>query len=44
LFEFLILKKVINENRFEIIIYLGPIKEKFMEEKHTDIWFVTIAK
>ena len=43
-FEFSILKKIITENGFEIIAtYSGPMKEKFKEDEHADMWFVTTA-
>jgi len=44
-FEFSTLKRIITENGFEIIAtYSGPTKEKFNENEHTDMWFVTNAK
>jgi len=44
-FEFSTLKKIITENGFKIVaIYSGPMKEKFKEEEHTDMWFVTTIK
>jgi len=44
-FEFSTLKKIIKQNGFEIIaIYSGPIKEKFNEDEHADMWFVTTTK
>jgi ubiquinone/menaquinone biosynthesis C-methylase UbiE len=44
-FEFSELKKMIKKNSFEIIeIYSGPAREKFKEDEHTDMWFVTTAK
>jgi 2-polyprenyl-3-methyl-5-hydroxy-6-metoxy-1,4-benzoquinol methylase len=44
-FKFSTLKKIITENGFKIVaIYSGPIKEKFKEEEHTDMWFVTTIK
>ena len=43
-FEFSTLKKIITENDFKIIAtYSGPMKEKFKEDEHTDMWFVTTA-
>jgi ubiquinone/menaquinone biosynthesis C-methylase UbiE len=44
-FEFSTLKKMITKNGFKIVtIYSGPIKEKFEEDEHADMWFVTTAK
>ena len=44
-FEFSTLKKIMTENGFKIIAtYSGPMKEKFKEDEHTDMWFVTTAK
>ena len=44
-FKFSTLKKIITEKGFKIVaIYSGPIKEKFKEEEHTDMWFVTTIK
>ena len=44
-FKFSTLKRIVTENGFEIIAtYSGPTKEKFNENEHTDMWFVTIAK
>ena len=44
-FEFSTLKKIITEKGFKIVaIYSGPMKEKFKEEEHTDMWFVTTIK
>jgi len=44
-FEFSTLKRIITENGFEIIAtYSGPTKEKFNDNEHTDMWFVTNAK
>lgn len=44
-FKFSTLKKIITENGFKIVaIYSGPMKEKFKEEEHTDMWFVTTIK
>ncbi len=43
-FEFSTLKKIMTENGFKIIAtYSGPMKEKFKEDEHTDMWFVTTA-
>jgi len=43
-FEFSTLKKIITKNGFKIVtIYSGPMKEKFKEDEHTDMWFVTTA-
>jgi ubiquinone/menaquinone biosynthesis C-methylase UbiE len=44
-FEFSALKKIITENGFKIVaVYSGPVKEKFKEDEHIDMWFVTTAK
>jgi len=44
-FEFSKLKRIIAESGFKIVaIYSGPLKEKFKEDEHTDMWFVTTAK
>jgi ubiquinone/menaquinone biosynthesis C-methylase UbiE len=44
-FDFSKLKRIIKENGFEIIAaYSGPMKEKFKEDEHTDMWFVTTVK
>jgi len=44
-FEFSTLKGIVKENGFKIIAtYSGPVKEKFKENEHTNMWFVTIAK
>jgi 2-polyprenyl-3-methyl-5-hydroxy-6-metoxy-1,4-benzoquinol methylase len=44
-FEFSMLKRIVTENGFEIVAtYSGSTKEKFNENEHTDIWFVTTAK
>jgi ubiquinone/menaquinone biosynthesis C-methylase UbiE len=44
-FEFSTLKKIMTENGFKMVtIYSGPMKEKFKEDEHTDMWFVTTAK
>ena len=44
-FKFSTLKKIITEKGFKIVaIYSGPMKEKFKEEEHTDMWFVTTIK
>jgi len=44
-FEFSTLKKILTEEGFEVIAtYSGPMKEKFSEDVHTDMWFLTIAK
>jgi len=44
-FHFSMLKKMLTENRFEIIAtYSGPSREEFDENKHTDMWFVTTTK
>jgi len=44
-FEFSTLKKIITKKGFKIVtIYSGPMKEKFKEDEHTDMWFVTTAK
>jgi SAM-dependent methyltransferase len=44
-FEFSKLKKIVTENGFKIIAtYSGPAKEKFKEDEHTDMLFVTTAK
>jgi len=44
-FAFSTLKKIITENGFEIIAtYSGPKKEKFKEDEHADMWFVTTIK
>jgi ubiquinone/menaquinone biosynthesis C-methylase UbiE len=43
-FEFSTLKKIMTENGFKIVaIYSGPMKEKFNEDEHADMWFVTTA-
>jgi ubiquinone/menaquinone biosynthesis C-methylase UbiE len=43
-FEFSTLKKIMTENGFKIIAtYSGPMKEKFNEDEHTDMWFLTTA-
>jgi ubiquinone/menaquinone biosynthesis C-methylase UbiE len=43
-FEFSTLKKIMTENGFKIIATCsGPMKEKFKEDEHTDMWFVTTA-
>jgi SAM-dependent methyltransferase len=43
-FEFSPLKQIIRENRFKIITtYSGPQREKFTENDHQDMWFVTTA-
>ena len=44
-FEFSTLKRIITENGLEIIAtYSGPTKEKFKEDEHSDMWFVTTIK
>jgi 2-polyprenyl-3-methyl-5-hydroxy-6-metoxy-1,4-benzoquinol methylase len=44
-FEFSTLKGIVKENGFEIIaVYSGRVKEKFKEDEHTDMLFVTTAK
>jgi ubiquinone/menaquinone biosynthesis C-methylase UbiE len=44
-FEFSTLKKIVTKKGFKIVtIYSGPMKEKFKEDEHTDMWFVTTAK
>jgi len=44
-FEFSALQRMITESGFEILAtYSGPSKEKFREDAHTDMWFVTAAK
>jgi ubiquinone/menaquinone biosynthesis C-methylase UbiE len=44
-FEFSTLKKLITKKGFKIVtIYSGPMKEKFKEDEHADMWFVTTAK
>jgi SAM-dependent methyltransferase len=44
-FEFSTLTKIVAENGFKVIAtYSGPTKEKFNENEHTDMWFVTTAK
>lgn len=41
-FEFSMLRKMVTENGFEILaVYSGPQKEKFLEEQHDTMWFVT---
>jgi SAM-dependent methyltransferase len=43
-FEFSALRKMITRNGFKILaVYSGPMKEKFREDKHTNMWFVTTA-
>jgi len=43
-FEFSTLKKIMTENGFKMVtIYSGPMKEKFKEDEHADMWFVTTA-
>jgi 2-polyprenyl-3-methyl-5-hydroxy-6-metoxy-1,4-benzoquinol methylase len=44
-FEFSTLKKIITENGFKIVVvYSGLVKEKFKEDEHVDMWFVTTIK
>jgi 2-polyprenyl-3-methyl-5-hydroxy-6-metoxy-1,4-benzoquinol methylase len=44
-FEFSPLEKIIKENGFDVLAtYSGPKKEKFRENEHDDMWFVTRAK
>ena len=44
-FEFSTLKRIITENGLEIIAtYSGLKKEKFKEDEHSDMWFVTITQ
>jgi ubiquinone/menaquinone biosynthesis C-methylase UbiE len=43
--EFSSLKRLLAENGFETVaIYSGPSREKFNEDVHTDMWFVTRTK
>jgi 2-polyprenyl-3-methyl-5-hydroxy-6-metoxy-1,4-benzoquinol methylase len=43
-FEFSALKKMITRNGFKIVeVYSGPVKEKFKEDEHTNMLFVTTA-
>jgi len=42
---FSMLKKVLTKNNFNIVsTYSGNTKEKFDEDEHTNMWFVTTAK
>ena len=44
-FEFSALKRMITKNGFKIVtIYSGPVREKFKEDEHADMWFVTTIK
>jgi len=44
-FQFLKLKRMLIEHGFKVVAtYSGPTKEEFKEHKHTEMWFVTIAK
>jgi len=44
-FEFSTLKKIITKKGFKIVtIYSGSTKEKFKEDEHADMWFVTTIK
>lgn len=44
-FHFSRLKKMLIENGFKVTaIYSGTTKEEFKEDKHTEMWFVTITK
>lgn len=44
-FEFLRLKEMVEKGGFEIAaVYSGPVKKKFRENDHEDMWFVTNAK
>jgi len=39
------LKRILIENSFEIVtVYSGPLKKKFNEDVHNDMWFITTAK
>jgi len=41
-FEFSRLEKMLTESGFKILaIYSSPQKEKFLEDEHNDMWFVT---
>ncbi|NWG10553.1 class I SAM-dependent methyltransferase [Candidatus Bathyarchaeota archaeon] len=41
-FEFLPLKKIVEKSGFDVLtIHSGPEKEKFRENEHDDMWFVT---
>jgi len=44
-FKFSKLKRIVTENGFKIVaIYSGPLKERFKEDEHTDMLFVTTVK
>jgi len=44
-FQFSKLKRMLIEHGFKVVAtYSGPTKEEFKEDKHTEMWFVTIAK
>jgi SAM-dependent methyltransferase len=44
-FKFLPLKKLIEKSDYEIsAVYSGPAKEKFRENEHDDMWFITVTK
>jgi ubiquinone/menaquinone biosynthesis C-methylase UbiE len=44
-FDFSTLKKMTIESGFEVeAVYSGSKREKFKEDEHTDMWFVTTAK
>jgi ubiquinone/menaquinone biosynthesis C-methylase UbiE len=44
-FEFSELKTMITANGFKIVaVYSGPVKEKFKEDEHANMWFVATAK
>jgi hypothetical protein len=39
------LKKMLTENNFRVVsTYSGNTKEKFYEDEHANMWFVTTAK
>lgn len=39
------LKKLLVSSGFEIeTVYSGPLKERFKEDVHSEMWFVAIAK
>lgn len=44
-FEFYPLKAIIQKSGFDVIaVYSGPRKQKFRENEHDDMWFVTSVK
>jgi SAM-dependent methyltransferase len=44
-FEFSPLKEMVQENGFDVVAaYSGPRKEKFRENEHDDMWFITKVK